>query len=232
MSTTVPAQNAGTAVYFPLFLNFYDTLVLWFNNNFVWKCPTMTTQLPLFRQALGRRHLDIGVGTGFYPAHAVPGSACRELTLMDLNPNALAKAKGRVEGAVATTSNPVSVKTVIADATATLPLPADAQFDSISLFFLLHCIPGPPSRKNNVFAAVRPHLSPEGVLVGTTVLGAETPYSWIAWQTLRLYNWKGVFDNWADTANEFEAGLRREFEEVDVRVEGSVLLFTARRPRV
>lgn len=240
----LPAQNAGTMVYFPLFLNIYDFTILWLSNTYLWECPTLTTQLPFFRGALGRRHLDMGVGTGFYPASAIPDSACRELTLVDLNPHSLDKAKFRVESAVEKKEEGGKVKgrklqdggleitTLVADATAPLLLPEEAKFDSISLFFLLHCIPGPASRKNAVFDAVRPHLAQDGVLVGTTILGPESKAcGWVDGAILRLYNTCGIFSNWQDTREGFEEGLRRNFGEVDVRVEGRVMLFTARRPK-
>jgi SAM-dependent methyltransferase len=230
-----PAQNSGTMVYFPAFLSIYDWYVLWLSNTYLWECPTVETQLPFFRGALGRRHLDIGVGTGFYPSNAIPGSACRELTLVDLNPHSLAKAKSRVESAISKDEKDGSgleIKTLVADATAPLPLPQDAKFDSISLFFLLHCIPGGPNEKSAVFDSVRPHLAEDGVLVGTTILGPESKScGWVDGPILRAYNAAGLFSNWRDTRDGFEAGLRRNFDDVDVRVEGRVMLFTARRPK-
>ncbi|KAM3453994.1 hypothetical protein MY3296_003262 [Beauveria thailandica] len=177
---------------------------------------------------MGVRHLDIGVGSGYYPAKALAaGVDCKEITIVDLNLNSLAATENRI----IKSSNAVRVTAVVADATEHLPLPESARFDSISMFHLLHCVPGPPERKAKAFNVVRDLLAPDGVLVGSTVLGREQPMNWIAAKLMSIYNNSGTFDNWNDSRYVFEEALRKNFEQVSIQLVGRVMLFTARKPR-
>jgi SAM-dependent methyltransferase len=223
-----PAQSAGSRIYSPLILSLYDWWVLWISNTYAWKCPTESTLLPLLRSTLGRRHLDIGVGTGYFLANTLKESPCKEITLLDLNPKTLAASQRRITSAV---GSDVYVDAVIADASLPFPLPETRQFDSISLYYLLHCMPGPLEHKVAVFTSVRKHLALGGVLVGATILGREARRNWFAEGLMRLYNEKGIFDNWEDTKEGFEMALKKEFDEVEAWVIGRVLLFKARKLR-
>lgn len=226
--TELSAQNAGSRVYTPFKLRLYDLVVLSISNSFAWKCPTKNVQLPLFKSTLGSKHLDVGVGTGYYPAKAVnTTTSCKEITLVDLNPNTLNLAAARVTSA----RKSIKVHTVVADATEPLPLPPGQKFDSVSIFFFLHCIAGPPEKKNKVFDLLRDYVADDGVLVGTTILGEESPMNWLARRLMTLYNEKGIFDNWKDSQSVFEEGLRRNFGEVDTQIIGRVMMFTARKPK-
>jgi ubiquinone/menaquinone biosynthesis C-methylase UbiE len=80
--------EAGASVYSPAVLKLYDWWVLGLSNRFAWKCPTKTVLLPFFKEYIGRSHLDVGVGTGFYLAQAGL-SVQHEITLLDLNANSL-----------------------------------------------------------------------------------------------------------------------------------------------
>lgn len=60
----------GSQVYTPLTLKLYDWWVLSISNRFVWRCPTEQILLPHFQRYLATNHLDIGVGTGYYPAQS------------------------------------------------------------------------------------------------------------------------------------------------------------------
>ncbi|PTB62349.1 S-adenosyl-L-methionine dependent methyltransferase [Trichoderma citrinoviride] len=266
-----PAQTAGSSTYTPFLLKLYDLVVLTISNSYAWHCSTTAVQLPLFRSSLGRRHLDVGVGTGYYPANALKASSssaaaangngngnnktpCREIVLLDLNPNTLDLAAARIAAATATTrrrpgsqqrkegeedgdddQGGVKIRSVVADVTDSatlLPLlpPGDEKFDSVSVFYLLHCLAGPPESKNRVFDLLKEYVADGGVLVGTTILGEERPMNWLARRLMTIYNAKGIFDNWKDSRAVFEEGLRRNFEEVDVQIIGRTMVFTARRP--
>ncbi|CAH0045300.1 unnamed protein product [Clonostachys solani] len=220
------AVKVGARVYTPLMLPAYDFWVLWISNKFVWKCPTDEVQVPFFQSALSRTHLDIGVGTGYIPAKALDPSGCQEITLVDLNQNTLSTAKARIESANST----VKVKTLLANALEPLPLPESEKFDSISLCYLLHCLPGSPDSKTRVFDHVKPHLARDGILIGWTILGKETPMNCFARVLMRSYNKIGIFSNWDDNLAAFEQGLKRNFEEVEVWTAGRVCMFKARNP--
>ena len=69
--------DKGAAVYSPLVLGIYDLWVLGISNRYAWRCSTTAVLLPFFRQHIGQRHLDVGVGTGFYPAKTMPSASTR-----------------------------------------------------------------------------------------------------------------------------------------------------------
>ncbi|EGO55935.1 hypothetical protein NEUTE1DRAFT_103327 [Neurospora tetrasperma FGSC 2508] len=121
---SVPQINtkSGASIYGkPLMLTAYDKYVLGFSMTHLWRCPSKTILIPLFRQNFrAEKHLDVGVGTGFFVGDALAERLAKdedlmplerdqdsklvqpkiEITLMDLNAVALEKAKGRVMGVV------------------------------------------------------------------------------------------------------------------------------------
>ena len=101
----------------------------------------------------------------------------------------------------------------MADALAPMPSSMEGEkFDSISVFYLLHCLVGPASAKNRVFENLSPHLTGDGVLFGATILGKEhtTKINWFAWALLYFYNFLGVFDNREDEPATFKEGLKKD----------------------
>lgn len=113
------------------------------------------------------------------------------------------------------------------------PLPVDEgeNFQSVSLCYLLHCMPGPPEKKVALFANLRGCLSENGVLFGSTVLGQGVEQNALGQYLMNLYNKKRIFGNVLDSRKVFEDALKENFEEVECRIEGVVLLFEARKPR-
>ena len=93
-------------------------------------------------------------------------------------------------------------------------------------------MPGPPERKCSVFSVIRPWVSDDGILVGSTLLGKEAKMNWLARYLMNWYNKDGIFDNWSDSRAVFEKGLNENFEEVDCWMEGRALLFKASKPRM
>lgn len=67
--------TAGAKPYSPLALFIYDFFVLKFMAHFVWRCSTSAVTLPFFRKHIargrGKKHLDIGVGTGWFLQNAM-----------------------------------------------------------------------------------------------------------------------------------------------------------------
>ncbi len=155
----------GAAVYTPKSLRFYDFIVLFLSNRWLWKCPT-GIQLAFYNQFLSANHLDVGVGSGYYLAHCDLRSGQR-LALLDLDPHCLEYAKARLAG------RPVELETRVADVLA--PIDWDkARFDSIALFFLLHCVPGAMVEKALALDHLAALLNPSGTLYGATILGCGT----------------------------------------------------------
>ncbi|TPX11457.1 uncharacterized protein E0L32_007876 [Thyridium curvatum] len=241
-------ETPGTKAYTPRLLRLYDWFVLGFSNKYAWKCPTHEHLLPLWVKNFTENHLDLGVGTGYFPDNGYFQDPCpfnepRELTLVDLNMYCLQMARSRVK------INHPNVEVHIVQTTATRYLPApraSARYSSISIFYLLHCLPGPIERKVHVFDVARHHLCPtKGVAMGATILpkywekNADGEYvpvkgKWlnpIAAVLMRFYNWNGTFNNWEDTPVFYERALKSYFEVVETRIVGLVFIFEARKPR-
>lgn len=221
-SSNPPDPTAGAAVYSrPLLLRlFYDILVLSISNTFIWRCSTSHILLPFFKARASPKHLDIGVGTGYFLKHADLAKDA-SVTLCDLNGDTLATAKSQIP----------ELKTECLLHDVFEPLPTKEKFGSISLMYLLHCMPGPPERKAAIFGHLKNNLEEGGVLFGATILGKGVEHNWAGRYVMKFYNKKGIFGNWDDGAEVFLKELKMHFEDVDARVEGVVLLFTARGPR-
>ena len=59
----------GAGIYSKPILAIYDLLVVKLSNSFTWRCPS-PVMLAQYDQLMGRRHLDVGPGTGWYLANA------------------------------------------------------------------------------------------------------------------------------------------------------------------
>jgi SAM-dependent methyltransferase len=219
-SPSLQQSHPGAAVYSKLVLKIYDAWVLGFSNRFAWRCPTDSVLLPFYRQHLGRRHLEVGVGSGYYLARAGLTFAHR-LTLLDMNPQSLQAGASHAR---------IPADVVLGDAMAVGDALHSREFDSIALFYLLHCLPGDMASKASVFAGLKKHLSADGVLYGATILGDEAGHNAIGRKLMKVYNRKGIFGNHADTQTGLEAALSRHFGEVQITRQGRVALFTARKP--
>ncbi len=220
-------------VYSASFLSiFYDYYVLGFNMKYIWGCSANKILLPFFAENFSRKHLDIGVATGYFPAKALARPFRRdskqELTILDINPNPLRATSARVLSVTSRTE----VQSVEADVTESLPKELqDSKFDSVSMFNLFHCMPG-GTQKLVAFTTIKDVMTDNAVLTGCTVLGPQHATGWLSRFYLRWYNkWWGVFNNWDDKREDFEEALRREFEDVETWVFGLTLVFRATKPR-
>ncbi|EMD36126.1 hypothetical protein CERSUDRAFT_116040 [Gelatoporia subvermispora B] len=233
MTDSATAQHEqldpSASAYNTWVLRLYDFWVLTVSNLFAWRCPTKSSLLPFFTKHLGGdAHLDIGVGTGFYPATAAPKLAkTKTLALMDLNPGTLAYAEARVRAA----GYQGTIERVHRSVFDPLPESMRGRFDSVSLFYLFHCLPGSfPTKASHVLASVTPALAPGGVVYGATILGRAAPHNWFGRKLIEVYNRKGIFGNESDTKENLEKALRAAFEEVTIEQIGVVVLFSAQKP--
>lgn len=215
------STEAGAAIYSPLVLRVYDWWVLGFSNRFLWRCSTKTILLPFFREHIGRRHLDVGVGTGFYLANAGLSSG-QEIALLDLNENSLRAAAARLRRP--------NVRIFKQDVMQPSAPPLGTGYDSISLFYVLHCLPGTMEDKEIAIANLRRYLSREGILYGATVLGDAAIHNRLGRLLMDTYNRKGIFSNRADSLARLQRILKNQFGEVQVRQHNTVALFVARSP--
>ena len=143
----------------------------------------------------------------------------RRLALLDLNPNSLESTASRVSR-----FEPEIYRANILD---TLDLQCN-KFDSISMNYLLHCLPGSLKKKSLVFKGLRPYLNDNGIIFGSTILGKGVEIGYLARKLMSIYNQKGIFDNHQDSLSVLASSLHEYFKEVDIQVIGCVAIFTAK----
>jgi hypothetical protein len=211
--------EAGQRVYTPLVLWGYDLLVLGFSNRFVWRCPS-SRMLERYDRFVGARHLDVGVGTGWFLDHCSWPVEKPQIALLDLNEHSLSAASKRI-GRYA----PATIRTNVLDPVGL----GDARFDSIGANYLLHCLPGGLEWKAATVASnLRPYLASSGVLFGSTILGHGVEHNFLGRRLMGLYNRKGVFSNVDDDQRGLERGLASQLTDVEIEVVGAVALFAGR----
>jgi hypothetical protein len=211
--------EAGQAIYSPLVLHAYDWFVLGFSNRLLWRCPTVELR-QLYDRNVSARHLDVGVGTGYFLDKARWPVRDPAITLLDLNPNCLAMASRRIRR--------YAPQTVLANVLA--PLPRLERFHSAGLCYLLHCLPGTMTEKSIVFDHLAPQLAPGSRVFGATIVRGDAPRSRTAQALMDLYNRKGIFSNADDSVEALGLELRRRFRDVEIALRGAVALFEARAP--
>jgi hypothetical protein len=209
----------GQADYSPLLLKLYDPIVIGFVSWFVWQCPAGPI-LDGYQKHIRDNHLDVGPGTGYcIDKSGLPDGS--RVTLVDPNTDVLRHASRRLRH--------LNVTAVEADALK--PLPVDGPFGSAALNLVIHCLPGPMSRKAMAVANVAATLAPDGVLFGASVLGRSGQHSWLARRVLSAFNRRGAFDNLDDSEEGLREILRSSFGQVRLETVGSIAIFSATDPR-
>jgi len=197
----------------------YDRVVIGFVAERVWRCPPEPL-LALYRDNIRAPHLDVGPGTGYaIDRSGLPDGTA--VTLVDPNPTVLEYATRRLRRLDVT-----AVRVNVLE-----PLPIEPGFPSAGLNVVLHCLPGPMARKAAAIVNIAAVLAPEGVLFGSTVLGLAADQTRLSRAVLRVFNWRGAFDNLGDTEDGLRTILEASFDKVDISVVGAVALFVARGPR-
>ncbi len=216
----------GAAVYSPLVLSIYDLLVIRFENSFVWRCPSDQI-LAFYNRHVSSRHLDVGVGTGYFLDKAQFPSSQPSIALLDLNPHSLKATARRLRR-----YQPRTYQANVLE-----PLPFNLpQFDSIGLNFLLHCLPGDLKTKGVVFKHLAPTLAPGGVLFGSTILGEGVTFGLLGKLFMSVYNSSlhpkvRVMNNRRDRLEDLESSLQTCFQEYTTELVGTAAFFTARHPK-
>lgn len=216
--------KAGQAVYTPFMLKIYNLLVLYVSNYWVWRCPKRY-QLAQYHQYVTSHHLDIGVGTGYYLKNT-PWPINTELSLMDLNPDCLHSTEEAMKW--------LHPKIYLAD----IFKPQKAlneQFDSISINYLLHCLPGDMKDKRVVIDNAVAMLKPKGILFGATILSDRELQTFASTRLMAFYNKKQIFSNQADDRRSLKEVLEKHFSNVEIKIMGCVALFRGTKksePRV
>lgn len=211
--------RAGAAVYNRATLVAYDVWVLGLSNRYAWACPTRAL-LAHFGNHVSGRHLDIGVGTGYLLRHAQFPVPRPEVVLADLNPASLAAAARRIRHL-----GPRSIRIDVMQPF-TIPGPP---FASVSMNYLLHCLPGSLADKAPAVRHAAAQLRPGGTLFGATILGAGVTHNAFGKVLMGLYNARGIFSNRDDSVEALRAILVPVLVDVEVQVVGRVALFSGRR---
>jgi SAM-dependent methyltransferase len=173
-----------------------------------------------YRQHVRNHHLDVGPGTGYFIEHSgLPDGS--QVTILDPNATVLDHASRHLQR--------LDVTAVEADALK--PLPVGGPFDSAALHLVIHCLPGPLSRKALAVSNVAAVLAPTGVLFGASVLGSSGHHTRAARGMLAAFNRQGGFDNLADSEEGLRGILEASFEHVELETIGSIAVFAARNPR-
>ncbi len=176
--------------------------------------------LERYDRYVGARHLDVGVGTGWFLDHCSWPVETPEITLLDLNENSLSVASKRIRRYA-----PATIHASVLDPVEL----GDMRFDSISANYLFHCLPGVlESKAATVVANLRPYLAPSGVFFGSTILGPGVEHNLLGRRLMRLYNGKGIFSNVEDDQQGLEQGLASQLTDVQTEIVGAVALFAGR----
>src|SRR4051794_2760471 len=90
VDTVTPTDDvlAGQAVYNRFVLAQYDVVVLGLSSRLIWRCPK-AVMLDNYRRHVGPRHLELGVGTAYFPDRVAFPVPDPQITLVDLNPQTL-----------------------------------------------------------------------------------------------------------------------------------------------
>ncbi len=221
MKAARPEVDRAHAIYTKRNLALYDWWVFEVSSRRFWQCDAEWL-LGLFRAHLTSNHLEVGAGTGHLLARTMPPGDAR-LVLLDINRNCLERAGARLAA-----FRPERIEGNVLEP---LDLPSP-QFDSISLNYVLHCLPGcAESKAKAVFAHLLPHLADGGTLFGSSVLGREVPRSPLARVLMAIYNRKGVFSNREDSLGGLMEALSASFRVFHVEVRGCVALFWGKEPK-
>jgi len=209
----------GQADYSARMLDLYDPIVIGVLSRLFWRCPPEPF-LDNYRRNITDHHLEIGPGTGYCVERSgLPDGT--KVTILDPNRDVLEHTTRKLD----------RLEVTAVEADVLKPLPVTGPYASAALHLVIHCLPGPMSRKAVAIANVAGVLAPTGVLFGASVLGTSGSHTWLARRYLSFFNWQGGFDNLDDTEDGLREILAASFEQVDLEVIGSIAVFAARSPR-
>lgn len=206
----------GQAIYTKKILPFYDLFVIKFSNSLIWHCPQKIL-INFFKKNISNNHLDIGVGTGYFLRKLNLKPDEQRIGLLDLNRNCLDYTKKRL----AQFQPEVYQHDIFEPFTSIIK-----RFDSVSLNYVLHCLPGKLPQKTIVFDHIKEILTPGGKLFGATILGKGVNKNWPAEKLMAIYNNKKIFDNLNDDHETLLNELQKRFSDVQIELNGYVALFS------
>lgn len=202
-------------------LEMYDFLVLKTSSVLVWRCQT-SQLINLYRTYVSRRHLEVGVGTGYLLRKAAFPSHWVQLHILDCNPKVLQHAYYRLSR-----YSPIPILCdLMADDWPALP-----QKHSIGMNYVWHALEGDLQSRGQVFGRLAQYLVPNGVLFGSSIVGIHPQMSSLGQRFSQHWLSHGLFNNRGDCPATLEVILKKYFTEVTVWQEGQVMLFVAKYPQ-
>lgn len=181
--------KAGIALYSRFILSIYDWCILGYSCQFLWRCPAHYL-LELYNQHISAKHLDIGVGTGYFMDKCKFPSSSIRLALMDLNTNSLRFASRRL----------IRYKPEVYQRNVLEPFGINAPaFDSIGMMNLLHCLTGNLKTKTIIFEYAKAIMNPRAVVFGSTILYEGVKRNAWAKLAIKACNKMGFMDNMNDS---------------------------------
>lgn len=216
MKHTEEHALAGHAVYTKRILSVYDIFVLGISNRFIWKCPSSRIE-EHYNANVSSNHLDVGVGTAYFPDHCRFPSHTPRVALMDMNTNTLEFASKRI----ARYSPEIYQQNILEK----IDTPMDP-FDSVGVNYLFHCLPGAIFEKAVVLDHLKTVMNSGARIFGSTILQGGVPRTWLAQKLMSFYNRKGIFANTEDELEGLETALSQRFEDVKLQVVGCVAFFS------
>lgn len=213
---TLYNQTKRSQQYFNKFsLFFYDWLLYGLISKYAWGCSTKCLD-DHYAKNISDNHLEVGVGTGYLLNRVTfPGGKPR-LGLMDLSQSCLEKTSDKV----ARYQPEIYVQNLLEPVTAEIK-----PFESISINYVMHCVPGSFQEKGVAFQHLKPLLSQNGILFGTSVLSQGVPKNLFARMVLAILNRLGVFNNKHDNRDDLRDCLAAHFRYVDLQVVGCTAVF-------
>ena len=160
------------------------------------------------------------MGTGYFPdkSSTLPDNA--RLVLMDMNANTLEHCTHRLAR--------FSPQVLQHNALSPVAEPL-APFSSISLNYVLHCIPGTLLEKQGAIAHHTRMLEPGGVYFGATILNKGVPVPFYSKPMLHWAWHAGAMNNADDSLEDLQLVLEQQFTRWELETCGMVALFAGWR---
>ena len=169
-----------------------------------------------------RDSLELGVGTGYLLQHGVFPSHSVDLLLLDCNPRVLRHALRRLARYA-----PKGLALDLMQA----KWPDLPKQQSIGLNYVWHGLQGTAEQRGALFGRLAQLLMSDGVLFGATVRGVHPQMSALARLASQRWLDGKLFNNQGDTPELLTEYLSRYFAEVNVWLQGEVILFVAKQPK-
>lgn len=192
----------------------YDFSLFNFISPYLWGC-NKSLLLLRYQRWCGSSHLEVGVGTGYLLDRSNP--EIKTLHLLDLSEACLSTAAKRLQRY----QPQIWLRNILQPIEGVEP-----KFDSISINYVMHCVPGSFAEKGIAFKHLKPLLKERGILFGASVM--KGPNSNILANTFMcLLNGIGLFNSARDKVDQLELELKRHFRFVKITCLPASILFCA-----